>query len=47
MKNVTGYDLSKLMAGSHGTLAILTEVTFKVLPKPESKETLVIVGCAG
>ena len=45
MKNVTGYDLSKLMAGSHGTLAILTEVTFKVLPKPESEETLVIVGC--
>jgi len=44
MKNVTGYDLSKLVTGSHGTLAILTEVTVKVLPKAEAEETLLILG---
>lgn len=44
MKNVTGYDLSKLMAGSHGTLAIMTEVTLKVLPKPETERTFVLYG---
>lgn len=44
VKNVTGYDVSKLMAGSFGTLAALTSVTFKVLPKAQSEETIVIAG---
>lgn len=42
MKNVTGYDLVKFLAGSFGTLAVLTEVTFKVLPLPEAEVTLAI-----
>src|SRR5262245_59921227 len=44
VKNVTGYDLCKLMAGSWGTLAVMTEATIKVLPRPETEETLVLLG---
>ena len=44
VKNVTGYDLSKGLAGSWGTLAVVTETTFKVLPRPEIAATLVIAG---
>lgn len=44
MKNVTGYDVSKLVCGSYGTLAVLTEVTLKVVPRPENEETLVFLG---
>ena len=44
VKNVTGYDLPKLMTGSYGTLAALTSITLKVLPKPETEETIVLEG---
>jgi glycolate oxidase FAD binding subunit len=44
MKNVTGYDLVKLMAGSHGTLGVLSEVSLKVQALPETEATL---RCAG
>ena len=44
VKNVTGYDLCKLLAGSWGTLAVMTEVTLKVMPRPESERTLLMRG---
>jgi glycolate oxidase FAD binding subunit len=43
VKNVTGYDMPKLMTGAFGTLAALTSVTFKVLPAPETEETVLVM----
>jgi len=42
VKNVTGYDVPKLLAGSWGTLAVLTEVTLRVHPAPEHERTLLV-----
>jgi glycolate oxidase FAD binding subunit len=42
VKNVTGYDLPKLLAGSMGTLAVMLEVTVKVLPAPEKQRTIIV-----
>jgi len=42
VKNVTGYDMPKLMTGSFGTLAALTRITLKVLPAPETEETVLL-----
>ena len=42
VKNVTGYDLCKLLAGSWGTLAAMTDVTIKTLPKAETEETILL-----
>ena len=51
VKNVTGYDLCKLVAGSWGTLAAMTDLTIKTLPKPETEETILVLalddGAAG
>ncbi len=44
VKNVTGYDLPKLLTGSHGTLAVLSEITLKVLPRPETVCSLALHG---
>jgi glycolate oxidase FAD binding subunit len=43
VKNVTGYDLCKLLAGSWGTLAAMTDVTIKTLPRAETEETLLVL----
>jgi glycolate oxidase FAD binding subunit len=44
VKNVTGYDLCKVLAGSYGTLAALTEVTLKVLPRAETEQSVLVLG---
>jgi glycolate oxidase FAD binding subunit len=44
VKNVTGYDLPKLMAGAYGTLVLLDEVTVKTLPRPEKTRTVLLYG---
>jgi glycolate oxidase FAD binding subunit len=44
VKNVTGYDLCKLLAGSFGTLAAMTDVTIKTLPRGESEATILVAG---
>ena len=44
VKNVTGYDLCKLFAGAYGTLAVMTELTFKVMPAAEKTRTVLIAG---
>jgi glycolate oxidase FAD binding subunit len=44
VKNVTGYDLCKVLAGSYGTLAAMTDVTVKVLPRAETEATLLVRG---
>jgi len=44
VKNVTGYDLCKLLAGSWGTLAAMTDVTIKTLPRPETEATVLVLG---
>lgn len=47
VKNVTGYDLCKVMAGSWGTLGAMTQVTVKVLPAGEKTRTVLVFGCDG
>src|SRR5579885_3026411 len=44
VKNVTGYDLCKLFAGSWGTLGVMTDITLKVLPAPETEATVLVAG---
>jgi len=44
VKNVTGYDLPKLLTGAYGTLGVLTEIVIKVHPKPEAEQTVLLAG---
>ena len=44
VKNVTGFDLPKLLTGSHGTLAVMTEITITVTPAAESRHTMIVLG---
>jgi len=44
VKNVTGYDMCKVLCGSWGTLAAMTDITVKVLPKPETEATVLVEG---
>jgi glycolate oxidase FAD binding subunit len=44
VKNVTGYDMCKVLAGSWGTLAAMTDLTLKVLPRPETQATVIVEG---
>jgi glycolate oxidase FAD binding subunit len=44
VKNVTGYDLCKVLAGSYGTLGVMADVTVKVLPRAETEQTLLVIG---
>jgi glycolate oxidase FAD binding subunit len=44
VKNVTGYDMCKLLAGSFGTLAVMTDVTIKTLPRSETEESIIVSG---
>jgi glycolate oxidase FAD binding subunit len=46
VKNVTGYDMCKLQAGAYGTLSVLTELTLKVMPKPETACTILLQSMA-
>jgi glycolate oxidase FAD binding subunit len=46
VKNVAGYDLMKLLTGSHGTLGVITQVTFRVYPLPPASQTVTVMGAA-
>ncbi|MCH7554581.1 MAG: glycolate oxidase subunit GlcE [Proteobacteria bacterium] len=47
VKNVTGFDMAKLLCGSFGTLAILTSITLKAVPAPEEARTILVSGLSG